>query len=120
LPPGLDRRAVDRSNETIAIARNGLDESRAIGGIAKRLPQLSDRGVQAVVEADERVCRPEALPQLVARDDGTASIQEQGERVEWLVLQVYPSATLSEFAGLDVQLENTKPDDRAAGTEPLQ
>ena len=50
---GRSRDHLDRGDESIPLARNGLDEHGRIRGIAKRLPDLADGGVDAGLDVDE-------------------------------------------------------------------
>ena len=54
--------------KAVATLRNGLDEAGSTRGIPEGATKLGDGGVQAGVEFDERVVRPQELPQLLARD----------------------------------------------------
>jgi hypothetical protein len=55
-----------------------------------------------VVEIDERVCRPQLLPELVARNDVAAARQQQQENVERAAAQSEDAPLLPELAGPSV------------------
>lgn len=57
-----------------------------------------------MVEINERLRRPEALPQLFARDDITASLEEQDEDVNGSAAQPDPSTLLEELTGAAMNL----------------
>ena len=71
-----------RSDEPVTTPREGLDVTGGLGRVAQRLPQLPHRRVEAVVEVDERVRRPELLPQLLSGHHLARALQEQGQQVE--------------------------------------
>jgi hypothetical protein len=66
-----------------------------------------------VVEIHEGVGRPEFLAQLLARYNIASALQEQGENLKRLLLQTKPGAVLAQFAGGEVELEDSKTRDSA-------
>jgi hypothetical protein len=60
----------------MAFARQSLDEARIIGRIPQRLAQLLDRRVDAVLELDEGVGRPQRLLQFFAGDNLAVTPQQ--------------------------------------------
>ena len=93
LTPRLRRR-----NEAVAAPGNGLDEAGRLRGIAQRFAQAVDDGVQTVLEVDERAVRPEALAQLLARDQIPGPIQQLDQHFERLFLQADEHARLAQLA----------------------
>src|SRR5437588_348466 len=69
-------------NEAISPFGNGFNEERRGCGIAEYLANLVDGGVEAVVEVDEGVGRPETLMQLLAGDDLPGICQQNTEDLE--------------------------------------
>jgi hypothetical protein len=69
---------------------------------------LPYRNVQAVVEVNERVVRPELAAQLSTRDQLAATRDQDLENLVWLVLQLDPPSSLPEIAGRRIELEHTK------------
>jgi hypothetical protein len=55
--------------------------------VAQDLPKLANRGVQAIVKVDERVVRPQLVPQFITADHFSGTLQEQGEDLKGLDLQ---------------------------------
>ena len=53
-----------RCDETVSLARDGLDKTGVFGRVAQRLANLLDRRVQAGIELDERVNGPKASPSI--------------------------------------------------------
>ena len=68
----------DRSHKPVAPARHGLDVARGIGIVAQSLAQFSYRHSQTVVELDERVLGPEALPYFFPGHDFARAAQPAG------------------------------------------
>ena len=67
---GVDALRVQLPDEPIAAPRQRLDESRCRRRIAEGFTKSLDGRVQAVLEIDERVFRPELVTQVVACDRG--------------------------------------------------
>ena len=65
---------------------------------------LVDRGIQAVIEVDEGIFRPEFLAEFFTSDCAGA-LQEQKKQLKGLVLQAHSGTTLAEFlcAGVDLK-----------------
>ena len=82
LPFGLDR-----GDEAVAAPMQRLDEPRVVGIVAERRAQPFDRGVQAVLEVDERSRRPQALAQLFARHDFARPLEHHHENFKRLILK---------------------------------
>jgi len=77
---------MERSDETVAAFRDGLNEARLIRRVAKGLTQPGDCAVQPVVEINKGVGGPEALPQLIPCNQVARTFQEQGQNAKWLFL----------------------------------
>src|SRR5262249_40524768 len=73
--------------------------------------QLIDRGVQAVIEIDKRVSRPQAAAQLFARHHISRSLDQHGEHSEGLILQPYASALLAQLAIRGIHFEHAEAGD---------
>ena len=87
--------AVNRSDKAVAAAGQRFYKTRARCGIAQCLANLVDRSIQAVVEIDERVGRPDFLPQIVAGDDLSGMLQQSRENLEGLFLEPDAGAILA-------------------------
>ena len=64
---GLDRRQVDRCEESIAAARQRFDEAWILSRIVERFAQPADRAVQPDLEIHERLGIPERALKLFSR-----------------------------------------------------
>jgi hypothetical protein len=78
---------VDRGEEAVAPASHGGYEPGILGGVAQRIPEPADGGVEAMVEVDEGVCRPEPFAHLLASDYLAGTIEQHCENLEWLFLE---------------------------------
>ncbi len=61
-----------------------------------------------MVEIHEGVRRPEPLAQLVARQDLAGTLQQHGEHLEGLLLQLEFRAVLAQLAGTQVHFANAE------------
>ena len=95
---------VDRGDETIAPARNGLDKTRIVRSIAQSRAKFLDRGVQAVIEGNIGVRRPELLLNFFARNELAGALKQQGQYLEGLVLQANLQPAFCEYALANISL----------------
>src|SRR5262249_3909639 len=107
LRPGVFNH-LDRRDESVAALREGFDEPRTLGRIPQRLTQAVHRGVQPMIEVDERVGRPELLPKRVAADQVPAPTQEQQKDVEGTASQFDDPTLLAQLAEPAVDLEKAE------------
>ena len=103
-----DARILWRGDQTIAAAWHGLDERRLVGILAERGAQSLDRSIETVLVVDESAFRPETSPQLFARDDSTAVLEQQTQDLEGLSLQPDARRAAAQFTRMDVELERAK------------
>ena len=85
-------------NEPVATARNRFDKPRSVGRVAERVAQPVDHRVQTVLEVDERVARPEPLPEFLPRNEVPRAFEQKGEGPQRLFLKTDPLACLAELA----------------------
>jgi len=82
--PAVERnRGIDPS---VAAPRHRLDKPRRPGVVAKYGAQPLHRGVQAVLEIDERAVRPEPTPQLVPCDQRAGTGKQEPHDLKRLLL----------------------------------
>jgi hypothetical protein len=74
-----------------------LDEARRVGGVAQRLSQLIDRRVQAVVEVNEGIGRPDLGAKLFPIYYFARVTEQDSENAKGLFLQFDPQALLMKF-----------------------
>ena len=104
------RESIDGGDEPVASPWQGLDVARAIGGVAENLAKAGDGGVNAMLEIDENVARPELLTDFLARDELGRALEQHEEDLEGLLLHADAGTTLAEFTGADVRLKNPESD----------
>src|SRR5208337_5555704 len=95
-------------DEAISAAGQGFDEARARCGVAQRIANFVYRGVEAVIEVDEGVGRPNLCAQLVPRHDLAGILQQGAEDLKRLFLKSDTGAVLAQFSGDQIDLKNAK------------
>jgi len=106
---------VDGGDEAVAAAGDCFDVTGLIGGVAEGGAEAIDGGAEAVVELDKGVVAPDALAQLVARDD-LAGVFEEGEQdFEGLILQLDAHTVFSKFGVLLIDLKSGEAKDGLGG-----
>ena len=95
----------DGADEAIASPGECLDEARVIGGVAQRLAQPPDGGVQIVFDIDEDVVRPEPPLEIVARDHLPGVFDERCQDLEGLLAEPDPHPALEELTGRQIDVE---------------
>ena len=91
--------------KAVAAFRDGLDEAGSAGGIAEGAPDLGDRGVQARVEFDEGLVRPDELPQFLARDQLARPAHQEAENPGRLLLEGHAAAVAMQDPRVEIELE---------------
>ena len=99
---------LDRSDEAVGTTGNCFDEPWRVGIAAERGAEPLHRGIQVVLEVDERVVRPQLVAERLARDNLARPLHEQREDALRLVLQPDPRARFSQFAGGPIELEEAE------------
>src|SRR5512146_3508831 len=89
---GWDVRRLYWGDEAVSASWQRFDEPRICSPVSQRISQLVNRGVQTVIEIDERVRRPQALPQVFARYDLARFLQQRHQHLERLFLHAQFSA----------------------------
>src|SRR5439155_19305278 len=67
--------------EAVTLARDGFNIERLVGGIAERLAELVNGGIDVGVVVDVRIGRPEAHAKLFAGDDFTGLLEERKQNL---------------------------------------
>ena len=93
---------IDRADESIALARHGLDIAGGLGFILQRDPQLAHRRVQPRVEVDHALW-PQTRDQLLACHQLSGSAQQLIENLQRLILQADLAAVFGKFAQINAQ-----------------
>jgi hypothetical protein len=101
--------AVYRYKETIAMPRNRLYESGILSGIPKRIPQASNRCVEAILEVNEGIGTPESRPEFLSTDNLAAMLHQFKQNVVRLLLDFNLDALSAELASSGVQFKDPEP-----------
>jgi hypothetical protein len=103
---GVDRG--DVGEEPVTATGNGLDEARILRRVAQCFTNLVDRLVQTMIEVDDRLA-PNFLAQLLPGYQLSGFSQQHRQDLKRLLLQSDAQATLRQFAGSKIDLEDSKP-----------
>src|SRR6266699_5913946 len=98
----------DVGEETVAATGDGLNEARILRRVAQRFTNLVDGFVQAVIEVDDRLA-PNFLAQFLSGYQLSGVFQQHRQDLKRLLLQPDAQAALGQFAGSNIDLEDTKP-----------
>src|SRR5207247_3958121 len=90
----------DWRNKAIAALGYRLDEARVLGGIFEGLAQPVNRLVQAAIEIDKGVGAPQLLLQFLTGHRLSGSLEQHGQDLKGLILELDLEALLPQFAGL--------------------
>ena len=96
---------LDGRDEPIPFAGNRLHERRGIRRIAKSLPDLADRGVDAGLDVHEHVLAPEPIDDVAAGDELTAALDQQDQEVHRLPPELDRPALPAQLVTRDIELE---------------
>ena len=108
LLPRKAPRPCTRADPAVAVAFDGLNEDRVVGGIAQGVAQALDGAADAAVEIHKDVARPKGLAKLFAGDDFVGTAQQNCQGAKRQVLDPDLDAAPAQFAGTQVGLEHTK------------
>jgi hypothetical protein len=100
-----------RSDEAVTALGKSFDEAGVVGFVGEGVAELVDGGVQAMLEIDEGVFGPEALLELLAGDDEAGVFQENGEDLEWAILEFETDPGFAELAGEQIRFVGAETDD---------
>ena len=70
--------------KTITLAGDGFHIPRYRGGVAQRVANLADGGIEIVIKVDESLRAPKALAHFRARHDGRGPFQKHDEDLKRL------------------------------------
>src|SRR5216683_636768 len=69
------------------------------------MPELADRGVDAVIGVDEDAPAPDALEDLLARHELAATLDQQEKQIERDAFEMYDAPRMAELVSAPIQLE---------------
>src|SRR5438445_9171547 len=105
------RNYMHRRQETITLARHGLDKAGVLRVVLKRGAQLLQRGIKASFKVDVRTLRPEGLAGLLPFDDFAIPLEEHGKNAKGLFLNLDPDPLAAQGRASQINLEQAKSDD---------
>jgi hypothetical protein len=85
---------IDWSDEAVAALGERLNITGAVGGVAEGFADLVDGGAEGVVEVYDRVTTPETELKFVAGYYLAGMLEQRGQNLEGLSLQLDPKASL--------------------------
>jgi len=101
---------LNRSDKTIPMPWQRLDEPWVLRVIPQRLAQFFHGGVNAVFKINEGIGGPEFLLELVPCHHFAGSLEEQGENLEGPLLELDLLAISAEFPSSKINFELSDPD----------
>ena len=104
----LPVRPQEGRNESVTVARQGLDKARILRRIVQRFAQPFHRDVDTVLKITIGFAGPEFGLQLLPCYDLAGLLQEHGENPKRLFLQLDLDAAPAQFTGTQVEFENTE------------
>jgi hypothetical protein len=73
-------------DETIAPARERLNQRTLLSRVAESFTELCHRFIQAVIEIDKGIRRPELVSQFLPGHQLPGTFQQDSKHPEWLIL----------------------------------
>src|SRR5882762_5083119 len=101
---------IDRSNETVTSSSDCLDEDWRFRRFAQRIAQPLDGGIEAMIEVDEGVRRPEFAAQFLSGNQFSRSFKQRSQNLQGLFLQLHLLPALAQFPSVKVDLECAETD----------
>jgi hypothetical protein len=105
-------RPANGRKEPVATARHSLYKRGILSGISQGIAQAPDRGIQAVVEVDIGIGRPEAVAQFLPSNDLAGAVQKFGEYLKRLLLQLDLGPIPAELSCVQIEFKNSEPTGR--------
>jgi hypothetical protein len=103
------QRGVQRGNEPVPAAREGLDEPRRVGGIAQSFAEAVDCRAEAMLEVHKGIARPKLASELLARHDTALPFQQKSKNLKRLALELDSCPIAVEFPSFEVSGKLAKP-----------
>ena len=95
--------------EPVTAARESFDEARRLDGVAERLTQPFHRGVDAVLEVDDRVARPKLLAQVFTRHELARPLDEHAQNPQRLPFKLDLHPAPAQLQCAPVEFEGVEP-----------
>jgi len=98
----------DPGYEAISTPRQCLDVARRVGIVVEHLAQLLDMRVQAVLEVNKGILRPEMTPEFLAGHQLAGPVEEKRKHSDRLALDLELQAAFPELGRPLVEFEGCK------------
>src|SRR5258708_37173848 len=105
-PP--QERFFQNSDKSVTPPAHGFDKSRFVRAVVERAPDLTDRGIQPVIEIDKNIRGPKLLLQFVAGNHLIRALQQKKERSKRTFLQWNTQPILAKLSGARIGFVNVK------------
>jgi hypothetical protein len=99
---------VERSDEPVAAAGDGLDEAGIVGRVTKGGAEFADRDINGVVEVAEALVGPDAGAQLFATDQRAGALQQELQDLEGLILELDATSGFTDLSGVEIGLKGSE------------
>ncbi len=100
--------ALDRSDEAVATAGEGLDEARIAGGVAEGFADAVYGGVDAVLVVDKGAVGPELAGDLFASEELAGAVEEHDQDLKGLGVQLDANALAAQLARSGVGFKDSE------------
>lgn len=103
--------ATHRRNKAIPNPRNRLDIARRIRQIAQRVAKFLHRFIQAMIEINEHILRPQPLAKLLARNYFSRALQQHRQQLNRLLRQPDSCPALAKLTRSHIEFKKTEAED---------
>ena len=97
-----------RGDKAVPVPGQRFDEARRRRVIPQSLAQSFDGTVDAVLEINEGILRPELLSDLFAGHQLARTLQQHGQDLEGLTVQLDLQSVLAQFSCTEIDFEDTE------------
>lgn len=103
------------SEEAISAARERFHKTGILCGVAQCIAQALHGGVQAVVEINKGIRRPQAGVKILPCNHFSGALQKRGQHLKGLFLEASLEPVAAELPGTKVYLKDSKADNSVCG-----
>ena len=105
---GASAISLDWKDKPVTTSTQRLHVLWLFGRIRQGIAKPPHRGVQSVIEINERIGGPQPRAHLFARNNLARAFQQHGKNLEGLVLDLYSAAIAAQFSGPHVHFKGTE------------
>src|SRR5262249_11674219 len=99
---------IDWRDKAISPPVERLDKARVVSVVAERLPDAANGLVEALLEIDERIERPQLFLQLLTSNHLARPLQQQGEHIQRLPCELNLHSLPAQLSCSKIQFEDTE------------